>query len=399
MFNIPPELYSEAWFVFLLGIIIFAISSALSAFGAIQGGLQRMDITNKIAIALSIPMIIGTIFFLERGYGLPGLMVNNAIILVITSIINIIIAFKILPQLKFNPLLFSKEMFKKLFGFGYKLQVVKLGSLAGPQTDKLLITYFLSLGLVTFYQLGSAIVEKAKGLILLITSALLPAVSELNANREISKIKLLYLKSIKYVMLIALPLSFFLVINARLIILTWMNQDFEKAALSLQILTIAFFINILTGPGAVIAAGIGKPEYQMRVAIMVFLLNLPLSIILIVVYGFVGVLIGTALSYTISGIYFINLINKELKTSFCESFKHIVLPFLACLMAGFFNCMLIHFIIPFGIFHGRLLNFSILCLTASIFGIIFITVLLLNKYFDEEDLFLLKKSIITEEKI
>jgi len=355
-----------------------------------------MDISNKVAIAISIPNIAGTIFFLEKGYGLPGLMVNNAIIFILTSIINIIIAFKILPELKFNPFLFSKKMFKKLFKFGYKLQVVKLGGLAGPQIDKLLITYFLSLGLVTFYQLGSTIVERVKEISLMVISALLPAVSELDTSRETAKIKLLYRKSIKYVTLIALPLSFFLIINAQLIILTWMNQNFEKAVLSLQILTIAFFINILTGPGAVISAGIGKPEYQMRVAIMVFFLNLLLSIIFIVKFGFVGVLIGTALTYVISGIYFINLINKELKTSFCESFKHIVLPFLACLIAGFFNYILIHFIIPFGISHGRLHNFNVLFLTTSIFGIIFITVLLLSKYFDEEDLFLLKKTFLTK---
>ncbi len=397
-FKIPAHLYNEALFVFLLGIVLFGISNALSPFGAIQGGLQRMDIANKVGIAISIPMIIGTIFFLESGYGLPGLMVNNAIILVMSIIINVIIAFKILPELRFNPLLFSKEMFRKLFGFGYKLQVVKLGSLAGSQTDKLLITYFLSLGLVTFYQLGSTIVEKVKELSLSIISAFLPAVSELEAKKEIEKIKTLYLKSIRYIILISLPLSFFLIINARLIILTWMNQNFEKAVLSLQILTIAFFINILTGPGAVIAAGIGKPEYQMRVAIMVFLLNLPLSIIFIVKFGFVGVLIGTALTYVISGIYFINLINRELKTSFCESFKHIVLPFLACLVAGFFNHIANRFISLSGIFHERLINFGVLLFVGFIFATIFIAILLQRKFINVEDISLLKR-IFSEKSI
>jgi len=72
LFNIPQELYSEARFVFLFGIIIFAISNAVSPFGAIQGGLQRMDIINKISIAISIPMIIGTIFFFKTGMDYRG---------------------------------------------------------------------------------------------------------------------------------------------------------------------------------------------------------------------------------------------------------------------------------------------------------------------------------------
>lgn len=146
LFKIPAHLYNEALFVFLLGIILFGISNALSPFGAIQGGLQRMDITNKVAIVISIPSIAGTIFFLEKGYGLPGLMVNDAIILVISSVVNLIIAFRILPKLRFKPFSLSWEIFKKLSSFGYKPQVSRLAQLISFQTDKLLITYFLNIG-------------------------------------------------------------------------------------------------------------------------------------------------------------------------------------------------------------------------------------------------------------
>ncbi|MGC9070864.1 MAG: lipopolysaccharide biosynthesis protein, partial [Elusimicrobiales bacterium] len=70
-FKIPPQMLNEVRFVFLLGIIIFGVSNALSPFLAVQTGLQRMDITNKISIAVSIPTVLGTVFFLEKGYGLP----------------------------------------------------------------------------------------------------------------------------------------------------------------------------------------------------------------------------------------------------------------------------------------------------------------------------------------
>jgi len=394
LFKIPANLHNEALFVFLLGIILFAVSNALSPFMAVQAGLQRMDVSNKVAVAVSIPMIIGTVFFLEAGYGLPGLMVNNAIILVITGITNIIIAFRILPQLKFNLFAFNRKMFKKLFGFGYKLQVVKLSSLAGPQTDKLLISYFLNLGLVTFYQLGNLIVEKVKDLSLLIISALLPAISELKAKDEMVKIKSLYIKAVKYVLFFIMPLTVFLVINARLTILTWMNQDFKKAVLTLQILILGFFVNTLTGPGAIIVQGIGKPEYHMRLSLAHLVLNLFLSIVLIVKFGFIGVLIGTSLSYFLTGAYFIYSVNKLLKVSFNELGKIVFQLLFACLPAAFFSYYLKFLLIPSGIGLTRLYNFSILLYTSLIFGVVFLTTLLLIKYFDQEDLSLIKKTFL-----
>ncbi|MGD9015132.1 MAG: oligosaccharide flippase family protein, partial [Candidatus Omnitrophota bacterium] len=177
-FKIPSDLYNEALFVFLLGIILFAISGAQSPFRAIQGGLQRMDITNKVAIGVSIPMVAGTIVFLESGYGLPGLMVNNAIILSLTIITNVVIAYRILPQLKFRILSFHREMFRRLFDFGYKLQISKIASLLHFQMDKIILAYFLNIGLVTYYAVAAQLAHRIREMPLLLISAIFPAASE-----------------------------------------------------------------------------------------------------------------------------------------------------------------------------------------------------------------------------
>ena len=98
IFKIPPHLYHEASFVFLFGIALIGVSSALSAFGSVADGLQRMDISSKVGLVMSIPNIAGVIYFLEKGYGLRGLIINNGIVLGLNNIIDIIIAFKLLPE-------------------------------------------------------------------------------------------------------------------------------------------------------------------------------------------------------------------------------------------------------------------------------------------------------------
>ena len=86
--NISPDLENEIVPVIALGIIAFAVNSALSPFASVQTSLQRMDITNKVLIVMSIIRVIGIVYVLESGYGLLGLMVNNALVLVLTNIVN-----------------------------------------------------------------------------------------------------------------------------------------------------------------------------------------------------------------------------------------------------------------------------------------------------------------------
>ncbi len=394
-FKIPPHLYNEALFVFLLGIILFGISNALSPFGAIQGGLQRMDISNKVAIAISIPMIAGTIFFLERGYGLPGLMVNNAIILVISSIISIIIAFRILPALRFSPFLFNRKMFKKLFGFGYKLQVTRISGMVSLHIDKLLITYFLSVGLVTFYQLGSSIVGYAKLIPLLLTTALLPAFSEMDAKGEREKLIEGYIRVTKYLSLVIFPLFTLLIISAPHIMMVWMGHGYEKSVWIIQILAIGWLFNTLFGGvGAPVLQAVGKPQIQMRGALINIILNLTLSIILIINFGFMGVVLGTSISIFLAIGYFVRELHKELKLPLLNFLKKIILnPMIICICIGLPIWTISHWLQILLINPGRMTSLFIFLIQAILFFGFYLIALQYKKPFDRRDVALIRDKI------
>lgn len=386
-FKIPPALYSEAVFVLFLGIILFGVSSALNVFRSIQGGLQRMDISNKLSIAISIPNVIGTVFFLERGYGLSGLIINNAIILVISGIANIIIAFRLLSELRFHPSLIQKEMFKKLFRFGYKLQVTRISGMVSQHVDKLYIAYFLSLGFVAFYQLGSSIVNQVKSIPLLLTTALLPAFSEVNAKGERAKLIDAYVRGTKYLSLITFPLFTFLIISAQHLMIVWMGQGYEKSAWIIQILAVGWLFNILIGIGCSVVQAIGKPEIQMRSSLINTILNLTLSVILIIKLGLVGVVIGTSISVFLSAGYFIIVLHKELKLSLMSFLREVTLHSLVTCISIGLPVWILSFVIQ-GLFldSNRIISLTILLMQGIlIFGFYLIS-LLYKKPFDETDI-------------
>ena len=392
LFSISGELYQEALFVFLLGIIIFGVSNALSPFGAIQGGLQRMDISNKVIMVISIPNIAGTIFFLERGYGLPGLMVNNAIILVITGIINIIIAFKLLPELRFNPFLFTREMLKKLFRFGYKLQISRFAQLISFQTDKFLIAYFLNIGLVTFYQLGSSITQKMRQIPLILVSAFVPATSELEVRKGKGSLNKLYLRGSKYLILVSTPLLFFVIINAHLIMSTWMGEGYEMAALVIQVLAVGYYATLVSGAASSIAVGIARTEIEMKVGIFWAILNFFLSIILIIKIGFIGVVIGTTISQTIASLLFMKMFHNYLGSPLRSFIQLFYKPVATCVLPTLIILLLNNSFWPVTVSPDRLGNFTILGLNSVIFGGMYIIYISLSKYLDEYDKGLIKNN-------
>jgi O-antigen/teichoic acid export membrane protein len=144
LFHVSAAMYDDAFFIFMIAIVTFALTNILNAFDAIQSGLQRMDITNKLSIIISIVMAAGTVFFIENGYGIRGLMVNNLIVLLISELACIVIAYKIFPYLRINPLMITKDMFKRLISFGYKLQLARAADTVTFQADRILIAFFLN---------------------------------------------------------------------------------------------------------------------------------------------------------------------------------------------------------------------------------------------------------------
>lgn len=384
--NIPFGLYDEVTFAFRIGIILFGFANVMSVFGALQDGLQRMDISNKVSIFVSVINIAGVVFFLEKGYGLRGLMVNNAIIFIVISIINVIVAFKIFPKLLFNPLLFDKGMFKKLFSFGYKLQASKIADVVLFQTDRFLIAYFLNIGLVGVYQLGTTVIQYARQVPLLLISALLPAASEMDARREEGKIQALYIRGSKYLVLASLPIIFFTIITADIIMRVWMGPGYEKAAWVIQLLGIGYLFNLNTGVGVTIYLGKGKPGLQMKAAILVTVINVILSVFLAIKIGFIGVAIATTTSFIVGTIYFFVMVHREIGLPLKSFFEKVIKkPLLICLLMSLAVLSFNYFTRGFDAQAERLVVFAKLVFEVILFIVIYLVLMLRSAYLDQED--------------
>jgi O-antigen/teichoic acid export membrane protein len=338
-----------------------------------------MDISNKVAIAVSIPGVAGTVIALEYGYGLQGLMVNNAFIIIVTSVINIIVAYRIFPDFKFSPFsLSTKETFRLLFMFGYKVQVSAIAGVIHFQMDKFLLAFFLNVSRVTYYTVASQTASSIREVPMMLLRAILPAASEIDAERNRGSLNELYFRSSKYIVLVGVCLLTVTFLLADPFLALWLGTGYEISAGTLKILMVGYFFNILTGPGFFILNGIGQPQYGMRSSILATAMNLLLGIVLVMWIGYYGVVIGTTLSMITAALYFITMYHRAMDVPFWTMAKRLFLkPFLSG------GIVLLVMILPVQQIHSFswLIFIGVLLLILTLFG----ALIVLFRYLDPFD--------------
>jgi len=399
-FNIPLHLTSESIFVFVTAAIIFGLNNTFGVFQAIIKGLQRMEITNCINVICSIIYVIGVFVVLRYGYGLKGLIVNQGIKIVLVSMASIFYSKKIFKSLKFRLNYFNFKQVKMILSYGIKMQISSIANLVNLQTDKTIIGYFLNLSLVAAYEIDQKISLFSQMILGLALSALVPAVSELDASGKKESILKLYERGNKYIACFTFPVLVFLIAFTNLIINLWMGIGYEKSIFVARLLMCAVFINLLTGVGVMIVRGIGKPFYETSYALISLVFNIFLGVILVKSYGFSGVIIATPISVIIGSIYFIYQFHRLYSFSFIELATRIYLkPFLISFL-GIGILYSLNFIIARQVLlETRFEFFILMVMNCVIFFPAVVWSLKKARYWDEEDRVLILEKVKFNPKI
>lgn len=386
LLQIPASIHADSVFAILGMVLIFCINNTFSIFEAVLVGLQRMDVQNKILIFASFFNVAGTFFFLEKGFGIKGLVINYGIVTFVIVLLNLYFSYRLLPRLRIGWSRVSKEIFRKLFNYGIKMQICNFAAMIHLQADKIILSHFLGLNYVTFYELGQKAANAVRTLPILLLSALVPAVSELEASNDKEKLKELYDRGSKYISLAVFPLIFLSIIVAPDLINLWVGDKFSLAILSFQVLVIGYGINVLTGMGTSMVRGVGKPEYETRYAVLTLVMQLVLSVTLVQIFGFRGILTSVLITGVVAASYFLLTFHRLLQLDF-KSFARAmyVKPLVASLVAFAVTFGLSYYLLDFILLRGRLLYSICLFLKSVTFLAFFILLIARIRFLDVSD--------------
>jgi O-antigen/teichoic acid export membrane protein len=265
LLRIPGQYAPQAIVVFRIGIVLFFVNMIAGIFGSLITGFQQIAFSSLIGTASAVLTAAGTFFVLERGYGLMGLLYNNAVITAVVVLLNVFAAYRLFPHMQIRLFTyFTRDAARTMFGYAWKVQVSNISQLMIFQIDRVLLSRYVDLAAVSNYEVANRVASQVRALIASIFSPMLPAASALHASADGTWIPGLYARSFKYLAVVAIPCSLLVVACAQPFMRSWMGPGFSVSAVTLQVLMVAYMLNLLTGPGAFILGGINRPHIGMR---------------------------------------------------------------------------------------------------------------------------------------
>ena len=158
----------------------------------------------------------------------------------------------------------------------------------------------------------------------------MPLASELEATDRIHKLRKLYIVASRLALAIATPVAVVLGVSGGTILSLWVGPAYADQGALVAVLAAASLVNTSQWPAAEILQGITKHRIVAWTSIGAGVANVTLSILLLPVFGLMGVALGTLIPTVISSMFVVMpFANRTLNVSWSTALREIWLPGIA----------------------------------------------------------------------
>lgn len=362
------------------------LSQIFGGFSTLINASQRMVLTSIIGFIAQILNYIILVSMLLLHKSLYSFVIANFVTLFFTSIITYFIARSILGQSLFcAPWSISWSTIKSLLSFGGWMQLTNLSVQVNMETDRVLIGHFVNTETVGVYQLANKLAILSRYLPLTILSAMLPNISSKNANGKTDGILHAYIDGTKYLALLTLFITGFLLSDSDPIQVLWLGQVMLGLTPIMALLLLPYIINNLTGVGTTILRALARPRLESYYMVGGALLNILITIALAPMYGLWGILYGTLIGMSLSSIYFIIMFHSSFQIPWWNGFfRDLIKIIFATVGAGLISL----FVWKMILIQPTIRVEALVALVASgiVYTIIFFLMILLMRFFSHRDI-------------
>lgn len=383
LFSIPADLEGPTRTALSIVILASIPGNLIGVYHSVINGLQRMDVSNVITVAMSVFYALGCIVVLEIGLGIVGLGFNLLATQLLGTVISHFAAHRLYPGLRFSPREIPKH-WSVLLRYGLNLHLSGIASLVNAHFDKLLVNRFIGASHVAFYDVGSRPPMTARSFAVLLLSSLTPAASEFEVRKGRDALYELFATASRYVSLMAVPVFAALIVVSRPLTEAWVGPGYETSVTVLRILAVGFLPYSLAATVSPLVQATGVPHYQRNAETLGLLLNIAFSIVLIQRFGFYGAPVGTAMAVSLSSAYYLWTFHRYMKRPLLVFVETTFWSPLVCsLAAGGAAGAAIHFL--GGLASGsRVLSLLLAAVAGLIFSLSYVFLILQTGFLGED---------------
>ena len=192
--RLDPRYTSTACDLLMLAVGYFVISNAFGIFGAFIIAMQRTELAGIIDTCYQVVYAVALVLLLHLHYGVYALPYAIFCALGCSTVIRIGYVYRVFGNPWSNFLRLERQLVKRVFKFGFWMQINALTAVINLETDRIILGTFVSVVSAGYYELGNKLAALARILPATLLAPLLPAASAFDGRQDGSQLNRMYVK-------------------------------------------------------------------------------------------------------------------------------------------------------------------------------------------------------------
>ena len=304
IFKIPPSVLGPAQVLFVMAGIGGALTFPLSVFAAVLEGLQKFSWLHLSQVGVTLLRGLLIVIALAQGGGLVAIGAVTVGMNLLGYLIFMWMAYRAFP-LRLSMKYVNGHSLWQMLSYGAFAFVILIAEKLRFQSDPIVIGALLSSGAVTYFSIGSKLVDYSTSAVRSMALIFTPMSSQLHAAGDVARLRQAFVVGNRACALIILPLCTILVILGRSIIEVWVGARYLSSYSVLVILIVPKTLYLAQSTSTRILLGIGKHRTLAAVLLLEGGVNLILTISLLPYFGIIGAALGTAIPLMFTSLVFL----------------------------------------------------------------------------------------------
>jgi O-antigen/teichoic acid export membrane protein len=331
--SISAEFQSTArWLTLMVGTGV-SLGFPLGMAGGVLEALQQFYILNWTNIVSTLLRAFLIVLTLSHGYGLLMVAFITVIMPVLASIVRTAIAWRSLP-VPIGLRYLNRSTLREMGSYSGTTLVLIVSSRLRFKSDSVIIGAFLPAAAITYFNIGSRIVDYAGEIVESLAQIFMPMSSDSDARGDMSRLQKIFVVGNRFCAFTIFPIALLLLILGKSIITLWVGGRYVAQSYPiLVILLIPSTLMFAQAASSRVLYGMSKHRTWAMVAFSEGIINVVLSILLVRPFGIVGDAVGTALPLAVTMIFFLpahlcRQVKIRLRTYLTEAYA---LPLALCI--------------------------------------------------------------------
>lgn len=308
--SVPPGM-DPAGFESMARLLLLIVGASVAAgfplgvSGGILEGLQEFSVLNLTSIVSTLARAFLIVLALEHGYGLLTVAIITVSLPVVTSIWRWVIAIRKFPapiSLKYV----NRDIFREIAHYSGTTMVMIVATRLRFKSDSVIIGSFLGAAAITYFNIGSRIVDYAGEVVECLAQVFVPMSSHSDALGQMDRLRKIFVAGNRFCAFIIFPICATLIILGQSVITVWVGARYVTTSYPvLVVLLLPSTLMLTQAASGRVLLGMGKHRTWAFVILAEGIVNIALSIALVRHYGIMGDALGTAVPLAVTMIFFL----------------------------------------------------------------------------------------------